>query len=428
MIDLLDLKHLEPISFDLDPDTETFIITCRSKGLEPPAGTRRNGAKEMDFRDFALRGIPAVLRVRRQRYITHDGQTIYEELPDIDATRRITLRFLEHLQQEAVRRTFADAALTNGVEETFVRRIFADYAKSELADYSFPMPRVLGMDETYLRKGYRFVLGDVENRRLLDMRSTRVKSSLDEYVGALDDRHKVEVICQDMYDPYRRLGRRHFPKAIAVVDKFHVVKMANEAVEMIRRSINAELSSADRVRLKGERKLLLMRHRDLKGKSLEKVEGWLEQRRDLALAYWAKEAFYDIYDEQKRAHAEQAYDRWAASLPQEIAHRFTPILTAMKRWRPYIFHYFEHPYTNAYVESLNGLIGEMQRLGRGYTFDILRAKALLKFGPPRRAEEVRHYKFCFFPGRPSPFGVNGEVLDYGVGIDDLVEVLRQGKF
>ncbi|MFT8863037.1 MAG: transposase [Acetobacter fabarum] len=112
----------------------------------------------------------------------------------------------------------------------------------------------------------------------------------------------------------RRLGRKHFPRAIAVVDKFHVVKMANEAVKMIRRSINAELSPADRVRLKGERKLLLS------------------------------------------------------------------------------------------------------------------AKALLKFGPPRRAREVRHYKFCFFPGRPSPFGVNGEVLDYGVGIDDLVEVLRQGKF
>lgn len=66
---------------------------------------------------------------------------------------------------------------------------------------------------------------------------------------------------------------------------------------------------------------------------------------------------------------------------------FAAILTFMKekRWRPLIFNYFEHPYTNAYVEALNGLIDQISRSGRGYGLDVLRAKALLRYGEVYRA-------------------------------------------
>ncbi len=43
---------------------------------------------------------------------------------------------------------------------------------------------------------------------------------------------------------------------------------------------------------------------------------------------------------------------------------------------PEILNYFQHPVTNAYTESLNNLIRVMNRLGRGYSFEALRAKIL----------------------------------------------------
>lgn len=51
-----------------------------------------------------------------------------------------------------------------------------------------------------------------------------------------------------------------------------------------------------------------------------------------------------------------------------------------KRWKPLILNYFEHPYTNAYIEALNGLMDQINRTGRGYNLETLRAKALLRFG------------------------------------------------
>ncbi len=47
---------------------------------------------------------------------------------------------------------------------------------------------------------------------------------------------------------------------------------------------------------------------------------------------------------------------------------------------PEILAYFDHPVTNAYTESLNSLIRVMNRLGRGYSFEALRAKLLFAEG------------------------------------------------
>jgi hypothetical protein len=49
----------------------------------------------------------------------------------------------------------------------------------------------------------------------------------------------------------------------------------------------------------------------------------------------------------------------------------------MTNWETEIFNYFDHPITNAYTEALNGLI---RRMGRGYSFEALRAKILFTEG------------------------------------------------
>jgi transposase len=59
---------------------------------------------------------------------------------------------------------------------------------------------------------------------------------------------------------------------------------------------------------------------------------------------------------------------------------FQPIIVALDNWRPEIMAYFDHPITNAYTESLNNLIRVMNRLGRGYSFEAVRAKILFAEG------------------------------------------------
>jgi transposase len=49
-------------------------------------------------------------------------------------------------------------------------------------------------------------------------------------------------------------------------------------------------------------------------------------------------------------------------------------------WAMPILNYFKHPITNAYPESFNSRIRAMNRLGRGYSFEVLRAKILFSEG------------------------------------------------
>src|SRR2546426_12341019 len=55
---------------------------------------------------------------------------------------------------------------------------------------------------------------------------------------------------------------------------------------------------------------------------------------------------------------------------------FHELVTVMGNWETEIFAYFDHPITNAYTESLNNLIRMTNRIGRGYSFNAIRAKLL----------------------------------------------------
>lgn len=57
--------------------------------------------------------------------------------------------------------------------------------------------------------------------------------------------------------------------------------------------------------------------------------------------------------------------------------------------------YFDHRITNAYTESLNSLIRVVNRLGRGYSFDALRAKILFTEGLQK--ERKPKYQIPFRP-------------------------------
>jgi transposase len=77
------------------------------------------------------------------------------------------------------------------------------------------------------------------------------------------DRKKVELVTIDMWTAYREAARANLPNAEIVVDKFHVIRYANDAVEIVRRALKAELSDSRRKGLKRDRYVLLRRPKDL---------------------------------------------------------------------------------------------------------------------------------------------------------------------
>jgi transposase len=64
------------------------------------------------------------------------------------------------------------------------------------------------------------------------------------------------------------------PQARIVVDKFHVVRMANDALERVRKGLRKELKPSQSRTLKGDRKILLKRAHEVSDRERLIMETW----------------------------------------------------------------------------------------------------------------------------------------------------------
>jgi transposase len=238
----------------------------------------------------------------------------------------------------------------------------------------------------------------------------------------------------DMWEPCRDAVRAAMPQAIIVIDKFHVVRMANSCLEAIRKNLREGLANKQRRGLMHDRFVLLRREDDLEGLQRINLESWTRNYPVLGAAYRAKEDFFDIYNAETAKKAQAMFTEWESTLAPEIKDAFYPLVRAFNNWMPEIMAYFNNRVTNAYTESLNNLIRLTNRLGRGYSFEALTAKILFTEGVCKikkpgfhrpGEEEMGMVAYALEKGVSTEF-VEREI-NYGADISTLIRLLEEGK-
>ncbi|MET3109608.1 transposase, partial [Oxalobacteraceae bacterium GrIS 1.18] len=302
--------------------------------------------------------------------------------------------------QQAIKRTFLSLAEETGVDEKTIRNIFRDYVTELAETVRFETPKWLGIDEIHLTQ-YRCVIANIENNTIVELLHNRNKETVVKYLSQLDGKEKIQYVAMDMWAPYRDAVNLVIPKAIVVIDKFHVVRMASDAMEKVRKSLRESLTAKQRRGLMHDRFVLLKRESQLTDQEALKLSGWVKNYPELGLAYRLKEDFFKIYDSQSREEALARYAVWEISVTEEVRDAFSDLITAWRNWQPYILAYFDHRITNAYTESLNSLIRVMVRLGRGYSFEALRAKLLFSEGAHKKSQKRPAFERRTPVSRPS---------------------------
>ena len=156
-----------------------------------------------------------------------------------------------------------------------------------------------------LNRRYRCILTNLEERTLLDLLPGRQQDAVIKRLMNMTDRHNVEIVSMDMWKPYRRAVQAALPQARIVVDKFHVVRMANEALEKDCKGLRKELKANQRRTLKGDRRILLKRAHDVSDRERLIMETWTGAFPQLLVAYEHKERFNHIWDSISRCDAEK---------------------------------------------------------------------------------------------------------------------------
>lgn len=337
----------------------------------------KNGTKLQVFKDLPIHGKRTRIVVKRQRYMCQAcRETFVQPLPDIDRRGTMTKRLAQYIQREAVRRTFLSVAEEVGVDDQTVRNVLDDYAQSLERRIDFPTPEWLGIDEVHTPRDARCILTNLKDGTVFDFLPSRGKEMVANYLEAIPDKETIRVVCIDMWRPYREVVREVLPHATIVIDRFHVVRMVTKAMERVRIATGRRLKKEERLRLMHDRFILLKHREKLTDEERETLRYWLFVYLDLKRVYDLKEAFYDIYESATREDAEQKYQRWKASIPDDLGNIFKDVTRPFDFWKREILAYFEWPATNGITEALNNTVTTIVRKGRGYTFEALRAKLL----------------------------------------------------
>lgn len=420
--------NLLGLHMDAERSTEngkvTIAVKRRPEGLGhcPHCGGELapNGTRKVTYADIPVHGKPAFIEWDRQRFLCKAcGKTSADVHEGLHQQFLMTTRLYNWIGDRSLRHTFASVADDIGLDPRTIRRVFAEWSPGKLAEMNFATPRVLGMDEIHLLRSARGVLTNIEERTIIDLLPGRSRDVMGRRLQVMPDKQRVEVVTMDMWRPYRQLAEALFPKAGIIIDKWHVLRMANEAMEKIRKGFRADMKPAARRQLMHDRYLLAKRDKDIKGLDRVVLEGWINEFPPLGAAWVAKEAFYGIYEQTTRKAAQKAYVAWQRSLTDEMKVAYRPLITAMGNWSGPVFNYFDHGrLTNAYTESLNRLIADANRLGRGYIFDVLRTRILLSRGALK--EE----------GLPAgTFGrKDGPQVFTGIHIPTLSKMIEHGEF
>lgn len=394
MIDFLRLRGLKPTRVEeTDHDLHVYaestqtVSACVHCGSATIVGFGRH---ERLVRDLPGQGRRVGIYIDGRRFRCRAcGKTFFERHSEVDDARDMTKRLVAWIGSQSIKRPFAHVAEETGVTEGTVRGIFAAHVEQLGDKIKFDTPEWLGIDEIHLLHKPRAVIGNVRENTIIDMLPDRSKASVLNYFIRMPDRQRVKIVTMDMWTPYRDAARVVLPGATVVVDKFHVVRMASAAMEAVRKAHRAALTPQARRGLMHDRFVLLKRASTLTDKDVLMLTGWTNNHPALKAAYDAKEAFFGLYDCMSRAEAERYYGAWEKTvMADDVAWAYKDLLTAMRNWRPEILSYFDHRATNAFIESMNNLIRLMNRIGRGYSFEALRANVLYtdklhKIQPPK---------------------------------------------
>ncbi|WP_245615014.1 ISL3 family transposase [Curvibacter gracilis] len=312
------------------------------------------------------------------------GKTTQLEVPWVRPSSGFTAAFealaLALCRELPVRQA---AKLLHCADKPLWRRIEFYIAQARALE-SFAGVELIGIDKTSLRRGQRYisVVHDLQAKRLLlparGAATRRCRTSWWISRRIVGDPAQVRHICMDMSAAYTKGAALALPQAAISYDRFHVVALAIEAMDAVRRQeLQDEPQAVQRTLQaagpKARRQLMWGMRKNPAGCSAAQWQSMHSLQRSglkSARAWRLKMALREVYA-RARAHNDEAIARqelnawlsWARrcrlapmqQLAQTLKTRLAGIVRGMLDHR-----------SNALVESINGLLQQAKRAAPGF--------------------------------------------------------------
>ena len=224
----------------------------------------------------------------------------------------------------------------------------------------------VAVDETASRRGHNYMslFVDLVRRRVLLVAEGKHAGTVDAFARDLaahgGDPEAVAEVCIDMSPAFITGAAESLPNAQITFDKFHLVKLINQAVDEVRRA-----EQRSRGELKNSRYLWLKNPRNLSARQRTQLDNLATANPKTGRAYRIRLAFQELYL-QPANNAEAFLKKWYWWATHS---RLPPMIAAarmVKRHWNGILRWFHSKIANGLMEAINSLVQAAKAKARGY--------------------------------------------------------------
>ena len=234
-----------------------------------------------------------------------------------------------------------------------------------------PLPRI-GLDEKAFRKGqdYMTLLYDLDRstvEAIADGSDVAAGNACFSQLTAAQIA-SIEAVAMDMSAAYVQSTHQNVPLAEQKIvhDRFHVMKMANEAVDKIRRGEHRQLQSVDDQRLKGTKYLWITGQENLTDPQRQRFDQVFSRGLETGKAWGYKELLRDLWHHDDAASATVFFKDWYRRVIHTKMEPLKKVARAIQERLTNVVSYCTHRITNAVAEGLNSKIMSIKRRVGGF--------------------------------------------------------------
>ena len=198
-----------------------------------------------------------------------------------------------------------------GEHDTRLWRVLEHYVLEARSNEDYSEVKSVGLDETSRAKGHNYVsvFIDLDKSKVIHVCEGKDASTLDSFKTDLElhkgSSENIDNFCCDMSPAFISGIEDKFPNASITFDKFHVMKLMNEAIDEVRREEQSHNSL-----LKKTRYIWLKNPENLSIKQNEIFRSLKDQRLKTLRAYGIKLALRDFWNFQNPHYAGAYLKKW----------------------------------------------------------------------------------------------------------------------
>jgi transposase len=322
------------------------------------------------WRHLDLAGMKWYLQYDTRRVDCPRCGVVVEHLPWADVGSWFTRPFEDHVgylaqrcDKTTVKKLMRVAWTTVG---DIIQRVVRRHQRGDLLEGLVN----IGVDELSYRRHHEYVtvVVDHDTQRIIWAKKGKNAATLRAFFDELgpDRVAKLEAVTIDMSAAYIKAVTEASPQALIIFDRFHVQRLAHDAVDEVRRAeVRAAPSPGERKALKGTRWPLLRRAWNLNSLDVCKLATLPLANRRLFRAYLLKESVAAILDGKQVNVARRKLDEWIAWAFRSQLAPFRRLAATIRDHQDGILAYVRSRLSNGRTEALNGKARTITRRSYG---------------------------------------------------------------